>query len=251
MAKKTNAKRAPAAKKTPATKNVAVKKTPVAKKPGIAKKVAAKKAPATKKVATKKVAAKKTPATKKATAGKKPAAKRTAARQSKATQTESLLTLLAHQSRLPPETVMERALLAFAAVQGIATPEPVLPTPIEPPAAALPRVDVTEFPDDSHLPSLAPDVRLYIHPPGRPPQEMIEDAFTIGASPKCDLWLKYPTIEAQHLRIVREGARYFAEDVGTQKGSIVHGERITRYEIKHEDDIFLGGFLRVRFYLVK
>lgn len=285
-AKKAAAKKEPVATKskspartTAAAQKTAQKKTaPVAKaatKKTVTKKTATTKAttkkagenrPVVKKSATQatakksastKASAKKAGAKKTAT-GRKPVVKQTAARRANQ-PSDSLLAFLAQQSGQPSDVVLERALLAYAAAQGIALgPDaPFEAFPFEPrseqveetPAVASEDADI--YPDDSHLPALGPPVRLYIHPPARPPQEMINDTFVIGASPKADLWLKYPTLEAQHLRIVREGSRYFAEDVGTQKGSIVHGERVTRYEIKHEDDIFLAGFLRVRFYLVK
>lgn len=184
---------------------------------------------------------------------KKPVARRaprpvgkTTARPS-APDASSLLTTLARQTGLSEAVVLERALSAFATAHGLAVSPNEKPT-VEPTPTPAPEVSL---PDDSHLPALGPEVRLYVHPPGRPPQEMIGDTFVIGASSRCDLTLNYPTLESRHLRIVREGRRYFAEDLDTIKGTVIHGERITRYELAHEDDLYLGGYLKVRVYLLE
>lgn len=163
--------------------------------------------------------------------------------------TTSLLAALARQSGLSESVVLERALSAFAAASGFA-PALVSAPVVQPPSPA-PEAPEQTYPDDSHLPALGPDVRLYVHPPGRPPQEMIADTFVIGASSRCDLTLKYPTVEMRHVRIVREGRRYFAEDLDTTKGTVIHGNKITRYELAHEDDMYLAGFLKVRVYLLE
>lgn len=276
-AQKTVAKKAPAAKKTVAKKTPAEKKTVAKKAPAekktVAKKVASPKPTVMKKTPTKKTAAQtrvvaktSTPTKAKAAAKKKPAAKKTmtaVASDSPAVDTDALLAQLANTTGLSADQVLARALASFATAHGFTAsasqPAPVTletstpakkPRQEKPSAQAVSSTEPEPF-DDSHLPSLAPAVRLYVHAAGRIPQEMLNDTYIIGASPKCDLTLRYPQIEAQHLRIVREGSRYFAEDVGTTKGSIVHSEKVTRYEIQHEDDIFLAGFLKVRFYLVK
>lgn len=210
--------------------------------------MAAKK-PSTK--ATKKTAKKPAPR-----AAKKPVARQTRKPVGKAVrrpvapaaETPNQLAELARQTGLPEAVVLERALAAFATAHGLGSaPAPVKLIP--PPPA--PVADEPTYPDDSQHPALGPDVRLYVHPPGRPPQEMIADTFVIGASSRCDLTLKYPTVEMRHVRIVREGRRYFAEDLDTTKGTVIHGQKITRYELAHEDDMYLAGFLKVRVYLLE
>ena len=87
---------------------------------------------------------------------------------------------------------------------------------------------------------------------GRPPQEMIEDTYFIGSSPRSDLWVNVPTIETHHLRIDRINDRYYATDLNTERGTVVDGERLTGpREIKHEDSYFLSGFHRIRFYVLE
>src|SRR5690606_25740859 len=99
------------------------------------------------------------------------------------------------------------------------------PVAVEEPASALEEEAPPAAGDEP--PALASDVRLYVHGIGRAPAEMIQDTFFIGSSPKCDLWVNGPKIGARHVRIVREGNRYFAENLA-DSGTVVHGQSIDR-----------------------
>lgn len=196
-------------------------------------------------------------------AARKPAARRAAPATTEAPAAAPLLDRLAAQSGLDAATLLDRALRAFAAAHGltaaeaspVAAPAPAAaaaPTPaVRAPAAkaAKAAAPVPAAADDGK--ALGPEVRLYIHGLGRPPQEMIKDTYVIGSSKKCDLWVNGPKIETNHLRIDRYGAKYFMTDLQTAGGTKIGSETLTApREIKHEDSVYLAGYHRVRFYLL-
>lgn len=235
---------------------------------------AAAKKPAAKKPATKNPDAKK-PAVKKP-AAKKPSPKSSAKRATKAlaafapeTDPDALAERLARATGLATEALLDRALRAFAVAHGVAIEQapaaeaaplpppalkvapadPVAPAAPLPPAAPIAPVVPVAAPDET--PSLSTGNRLYVHGIGRPPIEMIRDTFFIGSSPKGDLWVNAPGIDTRHLRIDRVDGKYIATDMNTEKGTVLHGERLTGpVEVKHEDSFYLGGYHRVRMYVI-
>lgn len=159
---------------------------------------------------------------------------------------------LALKLGLERDTILLRALDAFSAAHGLRTfapPTEVVRTP--PPDHAAPAPAAAETASEDEAPALAPAVRLYVHGNGRPPQEMIRDTYVIGSSNRADLWVNMPKIDTRHVKISREGTRYFLEDLGSDAGTVINGEKLKgRHELRHEDSIFLAGYHRVRFYLL-
>jgi len=168
------------------------------------------------------------------------------------------------------EVVRLRALRAFAAAMGVQVPAEAPPAAAPAPArapkaakaaaaaepAAGPPKTAPSRPSDGNGPEgppLAPSMRIYVHGAGRPPIEMIEDAYVIGSSPKCDLWVNGPQIETRHLQITREGSRYFAQDLGSEHGTFFgDGTLMTeRHELADKDELFLAKYHRIRFYLIE
>jgi hypothetical protein len=164
---------------------------------------------------------------------------------------------LAASLHLDTDELLARAVEAFAVAHGRTAIVSDTNKAAEIPAASTPEPAPTLRAASRHVsvqdepPALAPDVRLYVHGNGRPPQEMIGERYTIGSSNRCDLWVNMPKVETKHLRITREGHRYFAEDLGTEAGTVYGGRRLEgRHEIKHEDSLFLAGYHRIKFYLL-
>lgn len=170
--------------------------------------------------------------------------------------TPDLLETLVRATRLDREEVLRRALGAFAAAHGVPTGSVGQQSGIElPPMEVVsssrpsPAANGGGEPDPE---ALAPDVRLYIHGKGRAPQEMIGEAYFVGSHQKCDLWVNLPRIETRHLRVIREGNRYFVEDLATSGGTLFGDGRplVGRHELAHEDVLFLAGYHQVKFYLL-
>lgn len=66
----------------------------------------------------------------------------------------------------------------------------------------------------------------------------------IGRHPDCAIQIPSNMVSRKHARVVREGDRYFVEDLGSGNGTFVNGQRITRRTLlKHEDRIKLGPML--------
>lgn len=70
--------------------------------------------------------------------------------------------------------------------------------------------------------------------------EIHVDQAVLGRNTFCDIVIPEHSISRQHARIVREGERYFIEDMGSLNGTFVNGTRVVgRTELNHEDRIHL------------
>ena len=66
------------------------------------------------------------------------------------------------------------------------------------------------------------------------------DQAVLGRNSFCDIVIPVHSISRQHARIVREGERYFLEDMGSLNGTFVNGNRISgRTELRDNDRIHL------------
>ncbi|MFN7134580.1 MAG: FHA domain-containing protein, partial [Myxococcales bacterium] len=59
----------------------------------------------------------------------------------------------------------------------------------------------------------------------KPPQEVVlpQDLITVGRDAGCQVVLNDPFVSRNHLRISRDGALYFLEDLGSSHGTRVNG----------------------------
>ncbi len=63
----------------------------------------------------------------------------------------------------------------------------------------------------------------------------------LGASPKCDVYLfKDEAIAARHAALHALGMRFDLEDLGSETGTFVNGQRISRQSLRNGDRIYLG-----------
>jgi hypothetical protein len=94
--------------------------------------------------------------------------------------------------------------------------------------------------------------RLYLLLDGRGldgrglPVEVIDVPTTIGSGRSCTVWINSPQIETRHLQITRDGDAWTLEDLGSEKGTFLRGERVQRRRIEHGDEYRLAGYLRMR-----
>ena len=76
-----------------------------------------------------------------------------------------------------------------------------------------------------------------------PPQEfeLTRSEIIIGREPSVDLPIPSPAVSRRHARLIREGAGYALEDLGSSNGTFLNGERLAgRRLLKSGDQIRLG-----------
>lgn len=87
--------------------------------------------------------------------------------------------------------------------------------------------------------------RIFLSMAGRPPVEVVNDVTILGSSKRCDIWINQPHVETNHARIVRDGERYFIEDLNTERGTTYEGQPVKRRELEAGDDYVLAGYVNV------
>src|SRR3984893_1998060 len=78
---------------------------------------------------------------------------------------------------------------------------------------------------------------------GLPPRSEVfsKETIIVGRALEADLVLNHPEVSRRHCRILRDGEAWFAEDLGSQRGTSVGGTRISgRTELKPGDRIRVG-----------
>jgi ABC transport system ATP-binding/permease protein len=83
---------------------------------------------------------------------------------------------------------------------------------------------------------------------GLPPRSEIlsNENVIVGRAAEVDLILSHPEVSRRHCRILREGESWFVEDLGSQRGTAVNGNRISgRTALRQGDQIQVGPVLLV------
>lgn len=77
---------------------------------------------------------------------------------------------------------------------------------------------------------------------GRDPFKMTGDVFSIGRGKTCDFVIESNRVSREHVRISREGADFFLEDLNSSNGTFFGPgkEKVTRRKIKDGDEFTLG-----------
>ena len=81
---------------------------------------------------------------------------------------------------------------------------------------------------------------------GLPPRSEIlpSENVIVGRAAEVDLILSHPEVSRRHCRILREGESWFVEDLGSQRGTAVNGNRISgRTALRPGDQIQVGPVL--------
>lgn len=66
----------------------------------------------------------------------------------------------------------------------------------------------------------------------------------LGRHPDCDVVLDVQAVSRQHARILREGAHFFVEDLGSRNGTFVNGERVnSRCQLAENDRVKICNLL--------
>ena len=70
---------------------------------------------------------------------------------------------------------------------------------------------------------------------------LVKRVFTIGRKPGNDLMLLSSGVSRDHGAIVYDNETYYLVDKDSKSGLFVNGERVTRCELHHQDNIGIGG----------
>lgn len=75
-----------------------------------------------------------------------------------------------------------------------------------------------------------------------------KDNVTMGRGEECDIVLAERQVSRQHLRIYREGSRYYAEDLESKNGTWINGQQLKGVrELSDGDEIQLALVVRIKF----
>lgn len=69
---------------------------------------------------------------------------------------------------------------------------------------------------------------------------VVKDELIIGRSPASDIHIDSLAVSNSHARIVREGERFFVEDLGSLNGTFLGGRRIQREELTGPAELKVG-----------
>ncbi|NNB89611.1 FHA domain-containing protein [Corallococcus exiguus] len=83
------------------------------------------------------------------------------------------------------------------------------------------------------------DLFVRLSPDG-PSTRVDVERFTLGRGPQCSLVVKSGRVSREHAIVVRDGADYFIEDLGSSNGTWINHQRIKRQKIADGDTFNLG-----------
>lgn len=70
------------------------------------------------------------------------------------------------------------------------------------------------------------------------------DEIVVGRHPECQIQVDSNMVSRKHARVLREGKKFYVEDLGSGNGTTVNGQRIAaRTQLTHDDRIKLGPIL--------
>ncbi|OYW24839.1 MAG: stage II sporulation protein E [Planctomycetales bacterium 12-60-4] len=76
------------------------------------------------------------------------------------------------------------------------------------------------------------------------PCPLTVDETVLGRHPECQIQLNSNMVSRKHARVVKDGARFVLEDLGSGNGTFLNGKKIEGpVELQHEDRIKLGPIL--------
>ncbi len=76
------------------------------------------------------------------------------------------------------------------------------------------------------------------------PYPLVTDETVLGRLPECTIQVDSNMVSRKHARLIREGTRFYVEDLGSGNGTAVNGQRIAaRTLLNHDDRVKLGPIL--------
>ncbi|TMB06784.1 MAG: FHA domain-containing protein [Deltaproteobacteria bacterium] len=94
-------------------------------------------------------------------------------------------------------------------------------------------------PEPEATPSPPPGRVLVLVADGRELERVQKDRFVIGRGKHCDLIINSGKVSREHAAIVRSGADWFIEDLGSSNGTWFDKRRISRRQIQDGDEYYI------------
>ncbi|MFL5310077.1 MAG: FHA domain-containing protein [Myxococcales bacterium] len=94
-------------------------------------------------------------------------------------------------------------------------------------------------PEPDPTPSPMPGRVLVLLADGRELERVQKDRFVIGRGKHCDLIINSGKVSREHAAIVRSGADWFIEDLGSSNGTWFDKRRISRRQIQDGDEYYI------------
>ncbi|HWE23001.1 MAG TPA: FHA domain-containing protein [Myxococcales bacterium] len=140
--------------------------------------------------------------------------------------------------------VVASDLRAGATAEAVSAGDPGAPTSMELPNLAeygVVRVEAVPLAASTHdsRQAEATDKVLVLYAGGRELDRVTKDRFLIGRGKHCDLIISSGKVSREHAAIVRSGAEYFIEDLGSSNGTWYDKRRINRRQIQHGDEYYI------------
>jgi len=93
--------------------------------------------------------------------------------------------------------------------------------------------DLQDEPQEDSLPS------LYLMAEGGEMDKIAKDRFVIGRGKHCDFVINSGKVSREHAVIMRDGADYYIEDLGSSNGTWFNKQRIKRRKIEDGDEYYI------------
>ena len=74
--------------------------------------------------------------------------------------------------------------------------------------------------------------------------ELVTDRLVLGRHPSCEVVLENAVISRQHARLIRQGAGYVIEDLGSRNGTYINGKAVSGLQpVKDTDRIRICDYV--------